>query len=112
MNGSKWSDLSRKLLTNRTEHAIKYSLVSSYTSLPIRTIKKKINYIKSNLVQEVLIYNQRLNLMETEENNEKWHFTENIEKSTERSNLSFIDAETSFSLFSCFDEDLINEILE
>ena len=124
-NGSKWSALSNKLLTNRTEHVIKnrfFRLVSTYISLPIRKIKKEIDYLNSNFIQDILNYQKSLNLQENtsfyKENKEKSDIkimtldSEEIEKSREIANISLTNDETSFSIFSCFDESLIKEILE
>jgi len=56
-NGSKWSSLSKKILLNRTEHAIKnryFSLLRNFSSIPIVKIKKQKDYLDKFIIKEIL----------------------------------------------------------
>ena len=51
-NGTKWAKLAKRFF-NRTEHAVKnrfFSLISSYINLPIKMIKKEINFLNKTLI--------------------------------------------------------------
>ena len=46
-NGSKWAKLAKNLV-DRTEHAVKnqfFRLISSYMNIPIKKVKKEIEYL-------------------------------------------------------------------
>ena len=60
-NGSKWAILSR-IIGNRTEHAVKnrfFSLISAHIDVPIRKIKKEIDYLNSFLIFDTLQYHSQ-----------------------------------------------------
>jgi hypothetical protein len=62
-NGPKWALMAKKFLMHRNQHAVKnrfFSLLSCYTLIPIRKIKKEIEYLNKFLITEALEYHQSL----------------------------------------------------
>ena len=86
-NGSKWSVLS-KIMVVRTEHSVKnrfFTLISSYLSLPVKKIKKQVDYLNKNLIEETITYHtpstyelpdQKIQNVTISEENESEDFTE------------------------------------
>ena len=60
-NGTKWAVL-KKYLINRTEHSLKnrfFSLLCSYSSIPIKKIKKQVNYLSETLINATILHHQK-----------------------------------------------------
>ena len=75
-NGTKWSVL-KKSLINRTEHSIKnrfFSLLCSYTSIPIKKIKKQVNYLSETLINETILHHQNEKSVSWKQDNN--HYTQ------------------------------------
>ena len=81
-NGTKWVRISEKL-KYRTEHSVKnrfFSLISNFMEIPIKKIKKEVNYINKGLI-EMAIYFYKSNLennksLDNEVEDEKYNFNE------------------------------------
>lgn len=61
-NGSKWAKLSR-LMENRTEHCVKnrfFAILAKYCLIPIKKIKKHVDYRNTHLILEAIKYYQTL----------------------------------------------------
>lgn len=62
-HGPKWALLAKQFVVNRNQHAVKnrfFSLVSTYTLIPIRKIKREIEYLNKFLIKETLNYHLKL----------------------------------------------------
>jgi len=62
-NGPKWAILTKMFIVNRNQHAVKnrfFSLISSYTDIPIRKLKKEIEYLNKFLISQAFTYHQKL----------------------------------------------------
>ena len=56
INGTKWAQISR-MLSDRTEHNVKnrfFALISEFLQLPIKKVKKNINYANSQLIRDTM----------------------------------------------------------
>ena len=63
-NGPKWSVLAKRIVDDRNKHAVKnrfFSLLSAYTLIPIRKIKKEIAYLNKALIFEALEFHKASN---------------------------------------------------
>lgn len=78
-------------LENRNEHSVKnrfFSLVSKFTSTPIRTLKKEKNYFKQEILEGVLNQNEKnYDLMKN--NSESTEKTTDISENITNKNFIF-----------------------
>ena len=58
INGTKWARISR-MFHDRTEHNVKnrfFALISGFLQLPIKKVKKKINYTNPQLIRDTMTF--------------------------------------------------------
>ena len=58
INGTKWAQISR-YLSDRTEHNVKnrfFALISEFLQLPIKKVKKKIDYANRELIRNTMTF--------------------------------------------------------
>ena len=58
LNGTKWSKLARTMI-KRNEHDVKnrfFGILSNYTSTPIKTIKKSMNYLDQEFLHRIEMF--------------------------------------------------------
>ena len=99
-NGPKWSILAKKFISNRTQHAVKnrfFSLMSAYTSIPIRKIKKEIEYLNKYLIHEALVFHQNCV--------EKVKFYEKTDGLSSNETMEFFNDERPNSLNECISKE-------
>ena len=107
-HGPKWAILSKQFLANRNQHAVKnrfFSLVSTYTLIPIRKIKREIEYLNKFLIKETLEYNVKLQEEKTGKSQQENTQNELINLSSDEF-LNYISSpsEEGFPLCSYFDD--------
>lgn len=72
-NGTKWAQLSR-LMANRNEHCVKnrfFGILAKYNSIPIKKIKKDVDYLNSGFLLDAINYYEILYGHDNDEKNEK-----------------------------------------
>ena len=71
-NGTKWAKLSREM-KNRTEHCVKnrfFGILAKYCLIPIKKIKKTLDYLNHGFLFEAIKYYQTLYEVDDREEND------------------------------------------
>jgi len=102
--------LAQNFFENRNQHSVKnrfFSLISSYTHVPIRKIKTEIEYLNKFLIKEALKYHQNLGNGEKKAKiKEENQLSEFVEEENELSEFVDLSNEEFLNYISTPDEDI------